>query len=169
MIHLYTGDGKGKTTAAMGLALRALGRGKRVVCAQFLKGGKSGEILALEKLEGFTRVPTPAQVKFVFQMTKEEKADCAKDCARMLFEAVKDAGDADVLVLDEICAALTLGMLAQREVLEALDALSARAEIVLTGRDAPAWLSARADYISEIRAVRHPYAQGVPAREGIEF
>lgn len=169
MVHLYTGDGKGKTTAAMGLALRALGRGKRVVCAQFLKGGKSGEILALERFEGFLRIQNPDQVKFVFQMTPGERADCAGDCARILCEAAERAKGADMLILDEICAAVNLGMLKESDVTAAISALPSRVEIVMTGRDAPEALAARADYLSEIRAVRHPYDQGTPAREGVEY
>lgn len=169
MIHLYTGDGKGKTTAAMGLALRMLGHDKRVVCAQFLKGKKSGEIQALERFERFQYVPHPTEVKFVFQMTDAEKADCAKDCARMLRDAAVLSSGADMLILDEVCAALTLGMLKESDVLQLIAEREKDTEIVLTGRDAPQALMERADYISELRAIRHPYDKGASAREGVEF
>ena len=167
-VHLYFGDGKGKTTAAMGLALRALGRGKKVCCAQFLKGGESGEIAALRAFPGFERIPPPPSLKFVFQMTPEEKDDCRARCGEMLAEAGKKAAGRDVLILDEVCAALRCGMLKESDVLALIDAAPCR-DIVLTGRDPLESLLERADYASEVRCVRHPYDSGVPAREGIEF
>ena len=119
MIHLYCGDGKGKTTAAMGLALRAAGHGKTVVVAQFLKAGGSGE--------------------------------------------------ADVLVLDELCAALSSGMVELGRVLALLDGRPPELEVVVTGRNPPPELTARADYMTEMVKQKHPYEAGVPAREGIEW
>ena len=108
MIHLYCGDGKGKTTAAMGLALRAAGHGKKVVVAQFLKAGGSGERTILAGLPTVELLPVPEQMTFTFRMTPEERAaESARERA-LLEEAFRRGGEADVLVLDELCAAAHL-------------------------------------------------------------
>lgn len=167
-VHLYFGDGKGKTTAAMGLALRALGRGKKVCCAQFLKGGESGEITALKTFPGFELIPPPKTLKFVFQMTPEEKAICRGQCGQMLALAARRAKNCDVLILDELCAALRCDMVSEADALALIDAAPC-GDIVITGRDPLDSLLQRADYASELRCVRHPYDKGVAAREGIEF
>ena len=170
MIHLYCGDGKGKTTAAMGLALRALGRDRRVVICQFLKSGDSGERLALERFERAVILPVPEQLKFVFQMDEEEKAQTRQEMTDLFDRAaqlVRD-GRCDLLVLDEVCAALTTGMLDLDRVTALLDE-AGETEIVLTGRDPAEGLRKRADYITEMAACRHPFAQGKPARLGIEW
>ena len=111
MVHLYCGEGKGKTTAAMGLALRMAGRGKRVVVAQFLKGADSGERYALAMLPQVTLLPLPERVKFSFQLTPEEReAEQARYLA--LAEQARTLGaqpDCGLLVLDEVCAAVNTG------------------------------------------------------------
>ena len=118
MIHLYCGDGKGKTTAAMGLALRALGRDKRVVVCQFLKSGDSGERLALERFERAVVLPVPETVKFIFQMNEAEKEQTRREMSALLEQAAElvRRGACDLLVLDEVCAALTTGILAVEQV-----------------------------------------------------
>ena len=128
MVHLYCGEGKGKTTAAMGLALRMAGRGKRVVVAQFLKGADSGERLA---------------------RTLGAQPDCG------------------LLVLDEVCAAVNTGLLPLEEVISCLD--RAAGEVVLTGRDPDPALVGRADYITEMGKLRHPFDLGTAARPGVEY
>ena len=170
MIHLYCGDGKGKTTAAMGLALRALGRDRRVVICQFLKSGDSGERLALERFERAVILPVPEQLKFVFQMDEEEKAKTRQEMTDLFDRAaqlVRD-GRCDLLVLDEVCAAITTGMLDAKRVEAFLDEVG-ETEVVLTGRDPAECLRKRADYITEMAACRHPFEQGKPARLGIEW
>jgi len=111
MVHLYCGEGKGKTTAAMGLALRMAGRGKRVVVAQFLKGADSGERYALAMLPQVTLLPLPERVKFSFQLTPEEReAEQVRYLA--LAEQARTLGaqpDCGLLVLDEVCAAVNTG------------------------------------------------------------
>jgi len=104
MIHLYCGDGKGKTTAAMGLALRMAGREQAVVVAQFLKGGESGERKALALLPGVTLLPVPEQVPFTVQMTREERREECRRCHAMLKAAQErvEAGGLGLLVLDEV-------------------------------------------------------------------
>ena len=146
MIHLYCGDGKGKTTAAMGLALRMAGRGKPVVIAQFLKGADSGERYALSLLPKVTLLPAPEQIKFSFQLTPEEWAAEQKRYLRLIAQARTAAAEIPdgLLVLDEVCAAVNTGLLPLEEVLSCLEA--AACEVVLTGRDPAPELLARADY-----------------------
>ena len=167
MLHLYCGNGKGKTTAAMGLALRAAGRGKRVVIAQFLKGADSGERLALAQFPQVTLLPVPDTVKFSFRMTEEERQAEAKRYQQLLRLIRQEAQDCFLLVLDEACAAVNTGLLPLEDLLACLDCLDC--EVVLTGRDPAAQLVDRADYITSMEAVRHPFSQGITAREGIEF
>ena len=154
MVHLYCGEGKGKTTAAMGLALRMAGRGKRVVVAQFLKGADSGERYALAMLP---------------QLTPEEReAEQARYLA--LAEQARTLGaqpDCGLLVLDEVCAAVNTGLLPLEEVISCLD--RAAGEVVLTGRDPDPALVGRADYITEMGKLRHPFDLGTAARPGVEY
>lgn len=167
MLHLYCGNGKGKTTAAMGLALRAAGRGKRVVIAQFLKGADSGDRFALAKLPQVTLLPVPDTVKFSFRMTEEERRAEARRYQDLLEQIRQAAQDCFLLVLDEACAAVNTGLLPLEDLLSCLDSLAC--EVVLTGRDPAPQLVERADYITSMEAVRHPFEQGISAREGIEF
>jgi cob(I)alamin adenosyltransferase len=171
MIHLYLGDGKGKTTCAMGLALRAAGRGKRVVIAQFLKGAGSGKRLALALLPGVTLLPVPEKMPFFSAMSEKEKAETAAQSALLLSQAAElvAKGECDFLVLDEICVVLSLGLLPLEAVTRLADACPAGMELVLTGRKACSALLHRADYITEMKNHRHPYDSGVKAREGIEY
>ena len=167
MLHLYCGNGKGKTTAAMGLALRAAGRGKRVVIAQFLKGADSGERFALAQLPQVTLLPVPDTVKFSFRMTEEERRAEARRYLDLLELIRQEAQGCFLLVLDEACAAVNTGLLPLEDLLACLDSLEC--EVVLTGRDPAPQLAERADYITSMEAVRHPFEQGISARKGIEF
>lgn len=169
MIHLYCGDGKGKTTAAMGLALRVAGRAGAVVIAQFLKGGDTGERYALARLPRVTLLPVPDRVKFTFALSPEEgEAEQARSLA-LLEQAVRTARERNcaLLVLDEACDAVNTGLLPLDALLSALDALSC--EVVLTGRDPRPQLEQRADYVTRFQKIRHPFDSGQPARPGIEF
>ena len=169
MIHLYHGDGKGKTTAAMGLALRMAGRGRPVVIAQFLKGADSGERLALAQLPQVTLLPVPEKLKFLFAMTEEEWRQEAWRAQELLARAGQAAADPDcgLVVLDEVCDGVNAGLLPLADLLALLD--GARAEVVLTGRDPAPELTERADYITHFQKEKHPYDRGVPARCGVEF
>lgn len=168
LIHIYTGDGKGKTTASVGLAVRASGAGRKVAFVQFMKGMPSSEISQLKKL-GITVVKAGTITKFVPYMTDEERAQCAEEQMGGFEAAVAMAADIDVLVLDEMISAVTTGMVPEERLLGFLRARPAGLEVVMTGRDVPAAIAAMADYLSDIRAVKHPYEQGVPARKGIEM
>ena len=167
MIHIYCGDGKGKTTAAMGLALRAAGRGKKVVVAQFLKGGDTGERAALALLPQVTLLPVPQQVGFVFAMTPAQRQAEADRCRGLLEQARRAAGDCFLLVLDEVCGAVETGLLPPEELLACLDSLDC--EVVLTGRNPDPRFLERADYITRMESLRHPFDRGISARSGVEF
>lgn len=165
MLHLYWGNGKGKTTAAMGLALRALGHGQRVVIVQFLKDGTSGEIAPL-RAAGAAVYACP-NAKFTWLMDEADKAAAREASARALGQAL--AEPFDLLVLDEACAALKSGILDEALLRRAVAFAKNGREVVLTGRDPAPWLQDAADYSTEMRAHRHPYADGVAAREGVEY
>jgi len=166
LVHLYWGDGKGKTTAAMGLALRALGAGRKVVIVQFLKGGQSGEIPLLRSL-GAEIFRGKVGMKFSFQMNEAEKAETRA----LQTEHLRRALDCEsgLLVLDEACAAWQTGLVDRELLKKAVLEKPAGREVVLTGRQPPEWMREAADYITEMHCCRHPYERGVPAREGVEF
>lgn len=166
LLHLYYGDGKGKTTAAMGLALRALGSGKKVVVLQFLKGSKSGEVPLLEQL-GAKIYRGKAGQKFVFQMNEEEKAATRQLQNANLAAAAAD--EADLLILDEAGSAWELDMVDKVLLQKAVLARPAGQECVLTAHAAPQWMLDAADYVTEMKCRRHPYQKGVAARQGIEY
>ena len=166
LLHLYWGDGKGKTTAAMGLALRALGSGKRVVIVQFLKGGRSGEIPLLEQL-GAKIYRGKAGQKFVFQMNDAEKA-ATRELQNANLRAAQQE-PADLLILDEAGSAWELDMV-DKELLKAVVLeRPAEQECVLTAHGAPDWMLEATDYSTEMKCHRHPYQKGIAAREGIEY
>ena len=166
LVHLYWGEGKGKTTAAMGLALRALGQGARVVIVQFLKGADTGEVPLLRQL-GAEIYRGKAGQKFVFQMDEAEKAATRRLQDQNLTAAL--ARPADLLVLDEACAAWQLDMVDRALLERAVRERPAGQEVVLTGRTPAPWMEELADYSTEMRCHRHPYEKGVAARKGVEF
>lgn len=171
MVHLYYGDGKGKTSCAMGMVLRAVGRRLQVVVAQFLKGADSGERLVLAALPGAVLLPVPDRVPFSFAMTPEQRSEERKRCREMMEQCrtLAEQGECSLLVLDEVCDALRQELVTQEEVFSLLDACGSGIEVVLTGRDPGPALRDRADYITEMLKVRHPYDRGEPSRLGIEW
>ena len=170
LVHIYTGNGKGKTTSAIGLAIRAHGAGKRVLVAQFLKGCESGEVEVLKKL-GITVLRMCEVKKFTWQMTKDECIEVQEACAKLLNEVVFEAksGRWDLIVVDEAMGALANKGISLATLCHLVDDKPEELEIVFTGRNAPHELIDRADYVSEINALKHPFDKGVKAREGIEF
>ena len=171
LIHLYTGEGKGKTTVALGLLLRAYGRGMRVVLVQFLKGRDTGELHVLDSLPGVTVFRYSHEFGFYESANEQGKAEMIKHNNANLTEACRLANEelCDLLVLDEICAAYNNGAidtaLADKLILNKPCGL----ELVLTGRNAPQHFIDAADYVTELRKRKHPYDNGIAAREGIEF
>lgn len=172
LIHIYTGKGKGKTTAAVGLGVRACGRGMKVLMVQFLKGMETGEIVVLKKLEpDFILYRGEQLPKFTWEMNDEEK-ETASRIQHEIFEYAKDAvynGKVDLLILDEIMAAVNTNFLSKKTVLDFIRNKPDELELVLTGRNAPEEFILEADYVSEIQEVKHPMHQGIPGRKGIEY
>ncbi len=170
LIHIYCGDGKGKTTAAMGLTLRALGSGMKVVLTQFMKGDYSGEIKILRELPNIQLVFCEKHFGFVWNMTEEEKLQAKQAYMRQFEKVVKLAieSDADMLVMDEFMSCYGYGFIDNEKALEFLKNKPEKLEIVLTGRNPSEELCQIADYISEIKKIKHPYDNGVKSRKGIE-
>jgi cob(I)alamin adenosyltransferase len=168
-IQIYTGLGKGKTTAALGLALRAAGRGLRTYFGQFLKGRTSGEALAVGRLSPLITLELFGRKGFV-KVTDEpddEDVSLAGEGLRKCREAML-SGEYQIVVLDEVLVAVRLKLLSEEAVLEFLDGKPDAVEVVLTGRFATPALVRRADLVTEMKERKHYSAQGVRAREGIE-
>ena len=168
-IHIYCGEGKGKTTAAFGLALRALGCDISAWIYQFLKPSPSGEALALAHFERarVLRAQESPNTPFLWEMNAQERAQCLQK-QRELFNMVFEC-PADLIVLDEIFAAIQSGAIAEDALLRLLDEKQGSAEIILTGRNPGETVLKRADYITDMQKVRHPYDCGIHARRGIEY
>jgi cob(I)alamin adenosyltransferase len=168
LVQIYTGEGKGKTTAALGLALRALGRGLKVFMLQFLKGEDTGELHA-GRLFGDRFVIQQTGLKGFIHRDKIDPADVhrAKEALKLAHE-VLSRGDYDLVILDEIIVALYFELISLHEVVEVIKARAPQVEVVLTGRYAPPELIEIADLVTEMKNVKHYYHAGVPAREGIE-
>lgn len=170
-IHIYCGDGKGKTSAAAGLAVRAAGRGLDVLFVRFLKTEDSGEVAALRQIPGIAVTPCDRAFGFVSRMQEAEKQEAAAYYQKRLDEACLEAaaGKWDVLVLDEIMACCQYGMVSEETLTAFLEGKPEGLEVVLTGRNPSERLVNLADYVSEIQMKKHPFTKGVPAREGIEY
>lgn len=186
MIEIYEGDGKGKTTAAAGLALRAAGRGIPVLFVQFLKDGSSGEIGLLRKIPGVEVLIPECFHGFVFRMTEAQKEEVRESYTETMTEVkgrivgaiwgeegLEDAeavheGTEIVVILDEVLHALHYGLLEQEPFLRFLDELPDSVELVMTGRNPSEEVMKRADYITEMKKIRHPFDRGIGARKGIE-
>ena len=166
-VQVYTGDGKGKTTACLGLALRAAGHGMRTYIGQFMKGQHYGE---LEALRDYPLI-TVEQYGDVRCIRREEVTPEHVAQARRGLERAREAmlsGQYEIVVLDEVNVAIWFGLLTVQELLAFLDQRPDHVEVVLTGRRAPQELIERADLVTEMREVKHYYQQGVVARKGIE-
>lgn len=170
LVHIYCGEGKGKTTCSVGLTVRASGYGHKVLFMQFLKTGKSSELKVLGTLENVKILETTPIKKFTFQMTDEEKAESkaisAKEIADM--RAMLDEEHFDMVVLDETLGAIEAGILDESVVVDFLENRPENLEVVLTGRYPTPKLEELADYVSRIDKVKHPYDKGINARAGIE-
>ncbi|OJU15129.1 MAG: hypothetical protein BGN88_03035 [Clostridiales bacterium 43-6] len=169
MIHIYCGNGKGKTTAAVGLCARFAGSGKNALFAYFLKGQNSSEIPSLQKL-GVTIIKPVQPKKFIPYMNEWELAEC-KQAQRLCIREITDllkTGEYGMLVLDEILDAVSLNIIEETDVLSIIKNYP-DTEVVLTGRNPSPALADIADYISRIEPVRHPYEKGISARLGIEY
>ncbi|MDR3091928.1 MAG: DNA-3-methyladenine glycosylase [Clostridiales bacterium] len=171
LVHVYTGDGKGKTTAAVGLSARAAGRGRRVLFANFLKSTDSGEFFALENVYNISVLSGETRRPFFFSAEKQEKIEIISehnDRAKEILRRLR-ADSCDFLVLDEIFPALAAGAIDPALTDKIIFEKPGRLELVLTGRGAESKYLALADYATEFAAVKHPFEQGVSARMGVEW
>jgi len=168
LIHIYSGNGKGKTTSAIGLGIRATGNGLKVYMIQFMKGRRYSEIDALEGIPNFT-VFQSGRDEFV---SKENPEQIDIDLAREGFKHAKkiiNAGKHDLVILDEINVAIDFNLIPLEDVLKLLEEKPGKVELVLTGRYANPELVRQADLVSEILEIKHPYQEGVLSRKGIDW
>lgn len=172
LVHIYVGDGKGKTSAAMGLALRACGCGFDVSIFQFCKNTPTGELNSLRRLSHVSVQRACCELKkFVWLMTPEEKEVWA-DAQQTLFDAACEAAcnpNVDVVVMDELLDALKFGVIDIAQIKYLITHKNKGTELVITGHTAPDALIETADYVTDMRCVKHPYQQGIDARRGIEM
>ena len=171
LIHIYCGDGKGKTTAAIGLAVRCSGGGGRVLFVSFLKDNKSGERNALKNTENIELIENPENVPFYKFMNEKEKKCYNKYCADVLSDVSEKAskGIYNMLVLDEIIPAMNNGIIPENYVLDIIKERPDDLEIILTGRYPKENIMDSADYITEMKKIKHPYDKGITARKYIEM
>lgn len=168
LVIVYTGHGKGKTTAALGMVFRALGRGMRVAVVQFIKGKwKTGERLFAETLPQLTFLVMGRGFTWESDDLSNDRAAARaafQESARLI-----GSGEQDLVVLDEITYALNYGFVSQDELLAALRERPPHVHVVITGRSAPAELIAAADLVTEMSSVKHPFDQGIKAQMGVDF
>jgi len=169
LVQVYTGNGKGKSSAAFGLALRAIGRGLKVYIVQFIKGGFDyGELYIVDRLPNL-KLKAFGRGKFVTEKPPDKvDAELAEE-ALALAEKVVKSGEYDIVILDEINVALSLKLISLEEVLELIRNKPKHVELVLTGRNVPNEIIEAADLVTEMREVKHPYNKGFQARKGIEY
>jgi len=171
LVHAYTGNGKGKTTAALGLSMRALEHGLRVHFLQFLKGGSyTGELRAVDRYANFsiTQLGKGSEDEPRFEDFEPDTQDRAR-ALRGLELARKNFKDFDVLVLDEVFVAMHLGHISVDEVKSVVDEKPLNVELVLTGRSAPQELLDKADYVTVMQSQQHPFNKGILGRQGIDY
>jgi len=168
LVHIYTGDGKGKTTASVGLAIRAVGQGLKVLFVQFFKedSASSGEKEVLRKL-GVELIRSNCRHPIFMKDVDEKKI---KDDITGTFEKAREKAPAyDLLVLDEVMSVVNGGWIDMEDLFSFLKERPAGLEVVLTGRDAPVELQQVSDYVTEMLKIKHPFDTGVKARKGIEY
>jgi len=168
-VQVYTGNGKGKTTAALGLALRAAGSGLKTYIGQFMKGADSGELRSLDALRAHIQIEQyggPSWMRRGQEPSQEEVARAQSGLARA--RQAMCSGDYDIIVLDEVNAAIHFRLLSTDDVMRFIEDKPAQVELICTGRKAPRALLERADLVTEMREVKHYHGQGVRARRGIE-
>lgn len=169
LIHIYCGDGKGKTTAAVGLAVRCAGSGGRVLFVQFLKGNTSSERRALSSIGGIDMADGIEDIKFVWKMNDDEKKAARAFYREWFLSICRLGAKYDMIVLDEIIPAVKYGFVTEEELLAFMGSKPENTELVLTGREPSDRLRAAADYVTEMKKIKHPFDSGIAARSGIEY
>ena len=171
LLHIYCGDGKGKTTAATGLAVRAAGSSMRVLFARFLKNEFSGELKILDQIPEIEVLHLEKSYGF-FKTLSEKEQEEVREMYGRLWNTIQrkiSTGDYDMLVIDEFMAAYRYGLIPNEEAVQFLKDRPDNLEVVLTGRNPSDEILELADYISEVKMVRHPFEKGIRARKGIEY
>lgn len=168
-IHIYCGDGKGKTTSALGLCIRAAGAGKLVYIYQFMKDNSSSEINTLNWIPNITRLHGEEKIKFSFLMTQDTINSQREKNNQKFLEVVNMAKNADVLFLDEVVYAIGLNLLSEELVIQFLKSKPKQLEVILTGQGPSMELLQLADYVSEIKKLKHPFDNGLTSRKSIEY
>lgn len=170
LVHLYFGDGKGKTTAAIGIGVRASGRGKKILLVRFLKDNDSGEILALEGNSLFTILKDRPIKKFIPYMSKEEKTEAFSSQHELFMMATEELKKEQygLVIFDELIDIINEGILPLEEIKDFLNTKPQNLEVVITGHNPHVELFALCDYVTEMRKTKHPYDKGITGRMGIE-
>ncbi|RDU22971.1 cob(I)yrinic acid a,c-diamide adenosyltransferase [Anaerosacchariphilus polymeriproducens] len=170
-IHIYCGEGKGKTTASLGLAIRAAGSGMKVIIVQFLKGRKTSELNSLEKLSNIRVIRNSKDFGFFHSLSQEEIHEITAMHTQNLKMAIEKvvSDECDLLILDELCAAYGNSLVDKNIVKDFILNKPKQLELVITGRNPDNLFIEHADYISEIKKVKHPYDKKISARKGIEY
>lgn len=169
LTQVYTGNGKGKSTAAFGLAIRAAGHGLRVIIIQFMKTGDYGENNSFKRLSPEITVKSFGRKGFIHRGgATPEDYDLAAEAMSYANEVLR-LGEVDLMILDEINNALYYQLITLDEVISLINNKPMDVELVLTGRNAPVELLERADLVTEMREIKHPYQAGIGVRKGIEY
>ena len=171
-VQIYTGNGKGKTTASVGLAVRAAGNEYNVFMVQFLKTSKTGEIEAAKKMAPFFNIFRFEKKRgFFWTLNSEEKSELKQEVQKA-YEFCLEAlhGEkCDILIMDEVMGALNNKLISEKQLLELIEVKPDNVELILTGRDAPISIIDKANLVTEMKDIKHYFNEGVPSREGIEF
>lgn len=166
MIHVYTGDGKGKTTAAVGAAVRAIGNGLKVLFVQFIKGAHTGELEIFQKFPDLIRIYR-CSTGFIYGKPEPSQLEVAMDCIKEIENLIKNE-HYDLIVFDELIIALNLGLISKEQTQNLID-LASDSELIITGRNAPDWLIEKSDLVTEMKKIKHYFDRGINARRGIEY
>jgi len=170
LIHIYCGDGKGKTTACLGLSIRCAGHGNKVLFVQFLKSRPTGELNSLKLFNNIEVMRGKETSKFTFQMTDEEKKEVLREHEALFDKVIEKISKEkiDLLILDEVIGACNTGVFNEERLVDFLKHKQPTLEVVLSGRNPAERLLEIADYVSEVCKRKHPKDRGIPARVGIE-
>jgi len=171
-IEIYTGDGKGKTTAALGLGMRAAGNQMTVYMVQFLKGSDTGELTSIKRLEPYFKVFRFEKKRDFFWNLNDEEKEELKSEIRKAYDFCKDVlknQKCDILIMDEIMGALGNKLLSEEDILKLMELKPKNVELVLTGRNVPLNIVNKADLVTEMKPIKHYFEKGIAARKGIEY
>jgi len=168
LVHVYTGNGKGKTTAALGQAMRAAGHGYKILIIQFMKGRTYGELVSARKLKNIKIVQSGTDEFVCKGNLKKKDIDLAARGMRAAEKAINGM-KYDIVILDEINVAMDFGLVPTKDVAKLVKNRPDKVELILTGRNAPKDILKLADLVTEMKEVKHPYRKGIECRKGIEW